>query len=125
MIRALIADSGLRGGTQRGERTQCATSAAGGQRLGKIWEDLGICDSHQERVGLVPACWDGGRAKWSRNVCAVTGRVLCGPSGRAGAFFGSVFSQQAVGADKSQESDRLPLCCAAHPGVLDHKSAER
>lgn len=51
--------------------------------------------------------------------------VILGPSGRTGAYFGSVFSQQAVGADKSQESDRLPHCYAAHLGVLDHKSAER
>lgn len=51
--------------------------------------------------------------------------TLLGASGRTCAYFGSVFSQQAVGADKSQESDRLPLCYAAHLGVLDHKSAER
>lgn len=76
---------------------------------------MGSCDRHRESPGLVPACWDDGRAKWSRNAWAVTGRALgrrcfCGPSGRAGVYFGSVFSQQAVGADKSQQSDRLPLC---------------
>lgn len=54
-------------------------------------------------------------------------RRLCfpSPSGRTGIYFGTVFSQQTVGADKSQESDRLPACYAAHLGVLDHKSAER
>ena len=52
-------------------------------------------------------------------------RRFSSPSGRTGISFGTVFSQQAVGADESQESDRLPACYAAHLGVLDHKSAER
>lgn len=120
-----LCQGNLREGREHNVQPQQREGNAQG-RFGK----MGSCDSNQESPGLVPACWDDGRAKWSRNTCAVTGRALgrrrfSGPSGRTGVYFGSVFSQQAVGADKSQESDRLPLCYAAHLGVLDHKSAER
>lgn len=62
---------------------------------------------------------------WPAELSAQHRPCFSSPSGWTGTYFGTVFSQQAVGADESQESDRLPECYAAHLGVLDHKSAER
>lgn len=135
VIRALMWVTGfawLPGSTQETRENSNTTPQ---QWEGSFWWSfgkMGGCDSNQESPGLVPACWVDGGARWSRNPHAVTGRALAAPrwccwdpSGRTSIYFGTIFSQQAAEANESQESDRLPACCAAHLGVLDHKSAER
>lgn len=91
---------------------------------------MGNCDSCQESPGLVPACWDDGRAKWSRDVCAVTGRALSSdasavPQVGLASILAPYFLSKLLELTRARRVTDCHCVIAAHLGVLDHKSAER
>lgn len=105
----------------QGERTeqQCETLAAGGQLSAEVWE-VGKLAVSGKALGLLRLGALCGAA--AQALCWV---VLClNLLGLGWHRCWHCFFSASCWSRREPGEDRLPACCTAHLGVLDHKSAE-